>query len=144
MQQLLTILIGISGGIAVGIQSPIATAIGRRVGPAASSMVVHASGLVFSIITLLMYRGENIQNWRAISWWMYGTGIMGVILYLGINHTIPRIGATSALTLIIIGQLIAGVLIDQFGWFGVELRSLDPARIIGILLLICGGYLIVR
>ena len=67
-----------------------------------------------------------------------------MILYLTINQTMPRLGATTALALIIIGQLVMGILIDQFGLFGVPVRPIDLMRFIGAGLLIAGGYLIVR
>jgi transporter family-2 protein len=46
--------------------------------------------------------------------------------------------------LIIIGQLAMGIIIDHFGLFGAAIRQIDAARLIGAVLLIAGGYLIVR
>ncbi len=56
----------------------------------------------------------------------------------------PRLGATTAIALIIIGQLMIGMVIDQFGLFGVPLRSIDGWRVSAAILLIAGGYLMVR
>lgn len=139
-----TVLIGVLGGIAVGLQGPIAAQIGRRVGGVASSFVVHVSGAVLSGLLLLVRGGEQIQNWRSLSWYMLGAGFFGVVLYLTINHTMPRLGATTALALIIIGQLAMGIVIDHFGLFGSAVRHVDVLRMAGALLLIAGGYLIVR
>ncbi len=80
MLRLLTVFIGILGGMAVGIQTPIAYAIGQRVGSAASSVVVHVTGSVFSIILLVFYRGDDIRNWRALPWWADFVGLFGVVL----------------------------------------------------------------
>jgi len=52
----LVILAGLIGGIAVGIQSPIAGAMGQKIGGTASSVIVHLSGFIFSLI-LLVFRG---------------------------------------------------------------------------------------
>ena len=141
---ILTVLIGTLGGLAVGVQGPIATQMGRRVGSAASSFVVHVSGAFLSGALLLSRGGEDIKNWHSLSWYMLGSGFFGVVLYLTINHTMPRLGATTALALIIIGQLTMGVLIDHFGLFGVAVRQLDVWRVAGLILLIAGGYLVVR
>jgi len=140
----LTVLIGILGGVAVGMQGPIASQMGQRVGSAASSFVVHVSGAILSGILLLARGGENVQNWRSLSWYMLGSGFFGVVLYLTINHTMPRLGATTALALIIIGQLTMGIVIDHFGLFGSAVRHVDLVRLAGAALLIAGGYLIVR
>jgi transporter family-2 protein len=141
---LLTVLIGILGGVAVGMQGPIAAQMGQRVGSAASSFVVHVSGAFLSGALLLIRGGENIQSWRGLSWYMLGSGVFGVVLYLTINHTMPRLGATTALALIIIGQLAMGIMIDHFGLFGVAVRQLDVWRVLGLLLLMAGGYFVIR
>ncbi len=141
---LLTIIVGLLGGVAVGVQTPIANVIGQKVGSAASSVVVHISGLIFSVLVLLLYRGENIQNWRSLPWWAYLAGLFGVILYLTINYTIPRIGTLGAITLIIIGQLVTGTVIDHFGFFGNVVRQVDAGRLLGLLLLIASSYLLTR
>ncbi len=140
----LTVLIGIIGGIAVGLQSPLAGAMSQRVGGAASSFIVHLSGTILSAMLLLARGGEQIQNWRSLSWLMLGSGIFGVILYLTISHTLPRLGATSAIALIIIGQLAMGMVIDQFGLFGVPVRSIDTWRVIAVMFLVVGGYLMIK
>ncbi len=144
LNTLLTALIGAVGGVAVGLQGPIAAQMGKRVGSAASSFVVHVSGAFLSGALLLARGGENIRNWHSLSWYMLGSGFFGVVLYLTINHTMPRLGATTALALIIIGQLAVGVITDHFGLFGVAVRQLDAWRAAGLVLLLAGGYLIVR
>jgi transporter family-2 protein len=141
---LLTVLIGTLGGLAVGLQGPIAAQMGKRVGGVASSFVVHISGAFLSGALLLTRGGEDIRNWRSLSWYMLGSGVFGVILYLTINHTMPRVGATTALALIIIGQLAMGILIDHFGLFGVAIRQMNAWRLLGLVLLVAGAYLVVR
>ena len=141
---ILTVLTGILGGLAVGMQGPIVSQMSQRIGTMAGSFVVHVSGAILSGALLLALGGERIGNWRNLSWYMFLSGSFGVILYLTINQTMPRLGATTALALIIIGQLVMGIVIDQFGLFGVSIRQADPMRLLGAGLLIAGGYLIVR
>ena len=141
---LLTVLIGVVGGLAVGVQGPIVSQMSQRIGTMAGSFIVHVSGAILSGALLLALGGENIRNWRSLSWYMFISGSFGVILYLTLNQTMPRLGATTALALIIIGQLVMGILIDQFGLFGVAVRQVDLMRLVGAGLLIAGGYLIIR
>jgi len=141
---ILTVLIGVLGGIAVGVQGPIVSQMSQRIGTMAGAFVVHVSGAFLSGLLLLALGGENIRSWRSLSWYMFLSGSFGVVLYLTLNQTMPRLGATTALALIIIGQLTMGILIDQFGLFGVAVRPVDLVRLVGAGLLIAGGYLIVR
>jgi transporter family-2 protein len=139
---IIIVVIGLIGGIAVGIQSPIAGMMGQRVGGTASSFIIHFSGMLLSGLLLFIRGGEKIRDWRTLPWYMLGAGILGVILIQTINITLPRLGGTMMITLIIIGQLLTGVVIDHFGFLGVAVRPVDVTRIIGVIVLLVGGYLI--
>jgi transporter family-2 protein len=140
----LVILIGLIGGAAVGIQSQIAGAMGQRVGGTASSFIIHLSGMILSGLLLFVRGGEKIRDWHTLPWYMLVAGVFGLILYQTINITLPRLGGTMMIALIIIGQLLAGMVIDHFGLLGVATRPIDVPRIIGIITLLVGGYLIAR
>lgn len=144
LDRILVYLVGLLGGVAVGIQSPIAGKMGQRIGGTAGSFIVHLSGLILSGLLLIFRGGENIRDWHKLPWYMFFAGAFGLILYLTINYTLPRVGSTMMITLIIVGQLLMGVLVDHFGWFGVTVRPIDLTRIAGVLLLFGGGYLISR
>ncbi|WP_244271879.1 DMT family transporter [Pseudovibrio denitrificans] len=75
---------------------------------------------------------------------MLASGVFGLILYLTITQTLPKLGATSAVLLIIVGQLLAGMVIDHFGLFDLPIRSIDLSRLLAAVLLITGAYLMVR
>jgi len=137
----LVVLIGILGGLAVGVQGPLAGALSQRVGGAVSSLAIHVSGAFFSVVLVLTRSGERIQDWRQVPWYLWGAGIFGVVLYLTLGVTFPRLGATVSLTCIIVGQLLAGLLLDHFGLLG-SARALDPGRLLGVCLLLAGAYLI--
>ncbi len=138
------ILIGVIGGLSVGVQANIAGAMGQRVGGVASSFIIHFSGMIFSGIFLLLRGGEKIQEWHKLSWYMLGAGIFGLILYLSISVTLPRLGGTMMITLIISGQLLAGLVLDHYGLLGVEVRHIDITRAIGVAALLFGSYLIAK
>ncbi|MHB0923622.1 MAG: DMT family transporter [Bellilinea sp.] len=144
MADWLIILIGLAGGVAVGLQSPLAGSMAQRVGGTASSLVMHLSGAVFSAVLLFLRGGERIREWKTLPWYMLTAGIFGVILYQTIAITLPRLGSTMMIVLIIIGQLVLGVIVDHFGLLGVVQRPLDLARVLGVFALILGGYLISR
>ena len=138
------ILIGLLGGVAVGLQSPIAGAMGQRVGGIASSLIIHVSGAVFSGVFLLLRGGEKIKDWHTLPWYMLCAGIFGVILYQTISVTLPRLGSTMMVALIIVAQLLVGVVVDHFGLLGVATRHIDMTRALGVVALVLGAYLIAK
>jgi len=144
MQIWLVILIGLIGGVGVGLQVPIAGSMGQRVGGVASSFIIHVSGAIFSGLFLVLRGGEKIKDWTTLPWYMLIAGIFGLILYLTINVTLPRLGSTMMVALIIVGQLAAGVVVDHFGLLGVVTRHIDLPRAIGLAVLVLGAYLIAK
>jgi bacterial/archaeal transporter family-2 protein len=143
-QFILVIFIGLIAGVAVGIQGPIAGSMSQRIGASAGSFIVHLSGLILSGILVILQGGQNVRDWLRLPWYMLGAGVFGVILYQSINITLPRLGATLMVALIIIGQLSVGILVDHFGWFGVSVHPINAGRVIGVIVLLIGGYLIAR
>lgn len=144
MQWIYLVLIGLVGGAAVGLQSPISGMMGVRVGGYASSLIIHISGALLSGLILLLKGGEKIREWSGLPWYMLISGIFGVVLFQTLTYTVPKIGGTLAVTLVMIGQLLVGLLIDHYGWLGVEVHPISLVRVAGVLLLIGGGYLISR
>ena len=144
MQDWLIILIGIIGGVAVGLQSPIAGAMGQRVGGTAGSFIIHVSGAIFSGLLLFARGGEQIKDWTKLPWYMLCAGIFGLILYQTISVTLPRLGSTIMVALIIVGQLLTGVIVDHFGLLGVVTRQFDLTRGAGIIIMVLGAYLIAK
>ena len=67
---------------------------------------------------------------------MFGAGIV-----LTLASAPQRIGTFATVALMIAGQLIAGALIDAFGWLGNERIPVTASRIIGLALLTAGAAL---
>ena len=56
----------------------------------------------------------------------------------------PRVGALVAVGLFIAGQMLASLLLDGFGWLGVEQEPLGAAAVLGAGAVVAGTWLIVR
>jgi len=141
---LLIILIGLAGGVAVGIQSPLASMISQRLGLFESVFIVHLGGAVVALIPLLIYGGGKLGQWRSLPWYALGAGIFGLIVIGAISYTIPRVGVAAAITTIVAGQLLVGTILDHFGLLGAAEKSLDATRIIGLVVVLAGVWLTVK
>ena len=110
-----------------------------------------AASVFFSALiaaTVLLVLRQSLAGYgdafRSPWWYWVGGGGMGVVVVLAITVVTPRIGATATIGLLIAGQLAMGVLIDRYGWFGVEQVPLNWPRAIGVLLLAIGALLALR
>jgi len=141
---ILIILIGLAGGVAVGLQSPLASLISQRLGVMESVFIVHIGGAIAALVPLVVYGGGKLGNWRTVPWYALGAGIFGLVVIAAISYMIPRIGVAASITTIVAGQLLVGMLLDQFGLLGAAQRSLDPTRVLGLIVVIVGVWLTVK
>lgn len=140
---LFILLIGLAGGVAIGLQSPMASMITQRLGLFESVFIVHLGGAVIALIPILIY-GSKLGQWRNVPWYTLGAGFFGLIVIGSISFMIPRIGVAAAITTIIAGQLFVGTLLDHYGLLGATVKSLDATRVIGLLVVLVGVWLTVK
>jgi len=141
---LLIILIGLAGGVAVGLQSPMASMISQRLGTLESVFIVHVGGALIALLPLLFYGGGKLAQWRSIPWYTLGAGIFGLIVIGAISFMIPRVGVAASIVTIVAGQLLVGTILDQFGWLGAMERPLDLTRLFGLAVVLVGVWLTVK
>jgi len=141
---LLIILIGLAGGVAVGIQSPLASMISQRLGLFESVFIVHLGGALVALIPLLIYSGGKLGQWRSLPWYALGAGIFGLIVIGAISYMIPRVGVAAAITTIVAGQLMVGTILDHFGLLGAAEKSPDVTRVTGLAVVLVGVWLTVK
>lgn len=141
---LLIILIGLAGGVAVGLQSPMASLLTQKLGLFESAFIVHIGGAAMALIPLLMRGGGNLSQWRGAPWYTLGAGVFGLVVIAAISYTIPRVGVAAAIITVVAGQILAGVVIDHFGLLGSVVRPLDVTRAFGLAVVLFGVWLTVR
>ena len=145
MQTLIPIIIvGLLSGVAVGLQSPLASMITQRLGMVESIFIIHLGGTLLILLPLLAIRGGNLGDWRSLPWYALGAGAMGLIVVGGVSFMIPRVGVAASITLIIAGQLLLSAALDHYGLLGVHIRHVNVQRAFGLLLVFVGAWLTVR
>jgi transporter family-2 protein len=74
--------------------------------------------------------------------WMWAGGAFGVCFVALAVMLLPRLGASGFVALALAGQVIASMVLDHFGLFGLVEKQLTVSRVLGALLLIGGVGLI--
>ncbi|HNB73268.1 MAG TPA: DMT family transporter [Acidobacteriota bacterium] len=136
-------------GILVTVQAAINAQLRTYVvNPFYSSLISFVVGTVaLLVIALISNATGQTGNWRgatqAPSWLLIG-GVLGAIYVTSAILAIPKIGAGSVATSLIVGQLLAALMLDHFGWIGLPRFELTGSRIFGAGLLILGLWFIQR
>jgi len=140
----LAVIIGLLGGVAVGLQGPLASLMSQRVGTMGSVFIIHLGGALMAGALLLVMGRGSLSAWRSLPWYALVAGVWGLVVLSAVSFTIPRIGATATVTLIVTAQLIVSAVLDHYGLLSTSVRPIDLSRILGMAVLMVGTWLMVR
>jgi bacterial/archaeal transporter family-2 protein len=143
MTLIVVVLIAVLGGLAGALQSQFLGVMEERVGTLASTFVTYAGGGLAVTILMLVFQGNRLWELRELPWWVFGAGLMGLVVVASLGVSVANLGLGAGLTLFTAATLILGALIEHLGWFG-DGRSLDAMRVVGVVLVIGGTWLVVR
>jgi len=140
------VLAMVAAGGLVAMQAPINSTLGKAVGTFAAASVSFAVGLaVLVCITLLFTSGfGEVVNSADLRWYYLTGGLLGAAYVTTVLVSVRTLGAGGVTAATIAGQLTLAVVIDRYGWFGIDKQGLTPQRVLGIALLAVGTFLVVR
>jgi transporter family-2 protein len=137
------IALAVAAGMAGAVQAAVMGELGERVGifPALafSGVVAFVLGLVLLLIARQSLRG--LGNVVREPVWLWTGGALSILIILAITVASPRIGLTATIGTIIALNLGMAVLIDRFGWFGLDRIPITWTRAAGLVLLGAGAAL---
>jgi len=138
---LLAFLVGAGIVIQVGFNMAVSRALGGAVYGTLANFFV---GTV--VIAAFMFLTRQVWPVReafiGVPAWAWLGGVFGA-LYVGIaTFAGPRLGALLLLALTVAGQMLASVIIDHFGLLGFPQHLVSGGRVVGIVLLIVGIWLV--
>ncbi|HXE94928.1 MAG TPA: DMT family transporter [Dongiaceae bacterium] len=131
-------------GIVMAVQPSINARLARIVGVLESSCISFAVGTVALLMMVLLVGRGSLRGVAGASWWELTGGLLGAFFVTMTILVVPRIGTAAAMAAIIAGQLATGLLMDHFGLFGGRHIPLDTSRMLGVALLMAGGWLVFR
>jgi transporter family-2 protein len=145
MGRTLAILLSLVAGAVVGLQPPANAAMSRHVGDFGAALVSILVSLVILGALFVVFgdpsRLRGLSGFRPE--WAIG-GIGGALVVSVALVTVRPLGAGAVVALLVASQLVASVVADRLGWFGLHHVGLAPARIGGVLLVVAGTVLVTR
>lgn len=108
-----------------------------RVGTTYSLAIIHIIGLI-AITIIILLKKCRIRIKEKIPFYLFLSGVVGVLLTLVNILTIKNIGVALTTALAVFGQLIFSSLVDHFGLFGLNKYKFNPKKIIGFCIVFFG------
>ena len=125
----------VNSRLAVSVDSPLLAAlVSFTVGTTVVFVYILLTGVPFGDLTLA-------RNAPPVA---FVGGILGAFFVSVMATVVPRLGVALAFSLAIAGQMLVTLLLDQFGWLGVDEKPISPPRVFGALLITVGVILIRR
>ena len=139
-------LLAIAAGAGLAFQAVINTRLRGVVHSAVwAAMIQTFVGLAMLAVIAVAARESpsGVAGWIRAPWWVWTGGLLGATYVTAVIITTAPLGAALMAMSVIVGQIVTALLIDHFGWLGVEVQRLSPTRILGAGLLV-GGIVLIR
>jgi bacterial/archaeal transporter family-2 protein len=138
------ILFTLFGGITLSAQSSINGAFSRKAGTLETTLLTFLTGTMFLAIFIVFFGQGNILAILEAPKWQLSAAFLGTMYLLLTVMAVPRIGVIATNIAGIAGQLVIGVLIDNYGWFNSLVISLDIKRAFALLFMVIALYFIYK
>lgn len=135
------IIFSLLAGIFITLQGIFNTNVSSKAGLWLTTAIVHAIGLMGSVIIYLIVKDGSIKNLFEVNKVYLLGGLFGVIIVFSVMQGITHVGPTFSVTILLITQLVIALIINTLGLFGIEPVALSLNKIIGVLVMV-GGVLI--
>ena len=68
----------------------------------------------------------------------------GAVIVLGATYLVPHIGTANLVALLVSGQALTALAFDHFGWLGVPAFPLTVPRLLGVIMIAIGVFVMRR
>lgn len=139
------LLLAAAAGVGLAFQAVINARLSAALGSPLWAAVVQVSvGLAFLGVCAGAVRQPLpvLAGASRLPWWIWIGGMLGSAYVVTVIVVTRPLGVALMAASVIVGQTLAALLIDHYGWFGLEVHRLSPSRVAGVVLLLLGVLLI--
>jgi bacterial/archaeal transporter family-2 protein len=132
------------GGL-IAFQPVVGSLLGKESGDVGAAFIGFAIGTVI-LFALVVAMGDvgRLGAVGNVPWYYLSGGLTGAALVTVSLVTVRTLGAGGVVAATILGQLSLSMVLDALGVLGLEKIGVTPARVLGLLLLMAGTYLLTR
>ena len=130
------------GGMAIAAQSSINGSLSMRTDVVTTAWLTNVVASIILLLLVVFFEPPQAQTMFSVPTWQLAGALFGSFSMVAIVIAVPRIGTAATIVGIIAGQIVMGLMVDHFGWFGNTQILLDYKRIAAITLLAGALYLI--
>jgi len=101
-----------------------------------ATVIAHIVGL--TLITIIVLTKREKPFFKRYDWFLYLGGVVGVFTTISNNFSYGRISVSAMMALMLFGQSVAGIVVDQYGLLGMHKHPFAKRKLFGLALVLCG------
>nr|WP_263325134.1 DMT family transporter [Neobacillus sp. Marseille-Q6967] len=143
---ILSLLFSFLSGLLISIHGLINSLGGKAIGSPAMFLwlsLVQAIPALIIMIVRPQKLGFVLSLQLGFKWYLF-SAIIGLVIFTILSFSISNVGAGTAFVLVVLGQIIGSTIADQFGLFGSPVRPVNTLRIISIVIIMAGVFLLLK
>ena len=140
-QLLFLIPLAIGVGIAMALQTALNAQLREYLySPLQAALLSFLVGTIALVVLVFFQSGQkpSLESLMHIPWFLWLGGFLGVYAITSSIFTVPKLGFLTLSGLIIFGQIVMSMLLDQFGWLGIEKTAISWQRLLGAMIIFLG------
>lgn len=138
---LLLIIAAIITGAVVPFQAGANAALGRTLGHPLWGTLISlcvSFACIVPVMLLAKVQAPTLANLAQAPRWIWIGGVVGVVYITGALMLAPKLGAAGFIMAVIAGQMLASMIIDQWGLVGLPQKPVSWSRLAGLGLIVLG------
>ena len=142
-QTFFPLLVIIFAGSMAALQAPMNAALGAGLGSGAAAATISFGVGFLALLAVITFSGDVTNLGRAfeVNRWLLIGGFLGAFYVWAILWTIPTLGVVTAVSGMILGQLIVALMMDALGPFGLPVSAITPQRMLAVVM-VAGGLVL--
>lgn len=130
----------VAGGAMLAAQAPVNASLARAVGdPLLAACISFGIGfLALSVIGLARGAWPTGAALAGAPWWSWLGGVLGAFYVAVVIWGVPKLGAVSMIAALVFGQLVAALVLDALGAFGLPVHAVSWQRLLAAALIFSG------
>ena len=135
---LIGFLFSIIAGVSMSLQGVFNTRVSEKIGTWQTNVFVQGTALIIALLALLNVKSTPFREIKNVNKLYLTGGILAVVITFTVMEGIKRIGITTAISTILVSQLISASLIDCFGLFNTDCCKFGISKILGVIIMVAG------
>lgn len=136
---LIAVLVALGGGALIGLQSNFTTISSRVIGPISTGTLAMIGGGMVGIVALVILIQLGNFSPATTSPKEFAlplfAGMIGLIIMSATSFAMPRVGLSTVIVAVLLGQMVIGIVVDTLGLSGGDPIPLNSQRIVGLVVL---------